>query len=239
MGGLSWTGGPFFRRRGDPLAKQFLEAIQVRRWRERQCSVLAARPLITQHDYILFHILLALGTGHLRDSVARQVPVQQLDTLSTPIFARCPVAGTDACRVMLRTLAGMEDFARANGHYRRWGAHPTLRHSACERLCLHCVLNSPEHRLNSEWHAYMDCPLTEKARREFVLTTKLETFFQGTSSIESFALLIARIRDDTRLINAFARFSLQVQSIRKVWFRRLSSEAMKVELAERIAALDV
>ena len=28
----------------------------------------------------------------------------------------------------------------------------------------------------------MDCPLTEKARREFVLTTKLETFFQGTSS---------------------------------------------------------
>ena len=103
----------------------------------------------------------------------------------------------------------------------------------------HCVLNSPEHRLDSEWHAYMDCPLTEKARREFVLTTKLETFFQGTSSIESFALLIARIRDDTRLINAFARFSLQVQSIRKVWFRRLSSEAMKVELAERIAALDV
>ena len=81
--------------------------------------------------------------------------------------------------------------------------------------------------------------LTEKARREFVLTTKLETFFQGTSSIESFALLIARIRDDTRSINAFARFSLQVQCIRNVWFRRLSSEAMKVELAERIAALDV
>ena len=61
----------------------------------------------------------------------------------------------------------------------------------------------------------------------------------GTRSIEKFALLVARIRDDTRLINAFARFSLQVQSIRKVWFRRLSSEAMKVELAERIAALDV
>ena len=85
----------------------------------------------------------------------------------------------------------------------------------------------------------MDCPLTEKARREFVLVAKLETFFQGTSSIESFALLIARVRDDTRLISAFARFSLQVQSIRKVWFRRLSSEAMQVELAERIAALDV
>ena len=85
----------------------------------------------------------------------------------------------------------------------------------------------------------MDCPLVEKARREFVLVTKLETFFEGASSIESFALLFARVRDDTRLISAFARFSLQVQSIRKVWFRRLSSEAMKFELAERIGALDV
>ena len=127
----------------------------MHRWRERQCSVLLARPQITRHDYVLFHILLALGTGQLRASVARQVPVQHLDTLSTPIFAGCPAASTDACRVMLRTLAGMEDFARANGHYRRWGAHPTLRHSACERLCLHCVLSSPEHRLDSEWHAIL------------------------------------------------------------------------------------
>ena len=87
--------------------------------------------------------------------------------------------------------------------------------------------------------SFMPPSLTEKARREFVLTTKLQRFFQGTRSIESFAPLIARIRDDTRSINAFARFSLQVQSIRKVWFRRLSSEAMKVELAQRIAALDV
>ena len=31
-------------------------------------------------------------------------------------IAGCPVASTDASRVMLRTLAGMEDFARANGH---------------------------------------------------------------------------------------------------------------------------
>ena len=52
-------------------------------------------------------------------------------------------------------------------------------------------------------------------------------------------VLVARIRDTTRLINAFARFSLQVQCIRKVWFRRLSSETTKVELADRIVALDV
>ena len=93
--------------------------------------------------------------------------------------------------------------------------------------------------MDSEWHAYLDCPLTENARREFVLLTKLETCFHGTSSVEKLALLVARIRDDSRLIDAFARFSLQVQCIRKVSFRRLSSEAKKVELAASIAALDV
>ena len=80
-----------------------------------------------------FHILLGLGKGRLRDSVARHDPFQKLDTLLTPIFARCPGASTDACRVILRTLAGMEDFARTNRHYRRWGTHPTLRYSVCER----------------------------------------------------------------------------------------------------------
>ena len=81
--------------------------------------------------------------------------------------------------------------------------------------------------------------MTENARREFVLLTKLETCFHGTSSVEKLALLVARIRDDSRLIDAFARFSLQVQCIRKVSFRRLSSEAKKVELAARIVAIDV
>ena len=115
-----------------------------------------------------------------------------------------------------------------------------LRHSECERRCLYCLMhNSLDRRLDSEWHAYMDCPLNESARREFVLLTKLETFFEGTSSVEKLALLVARIRDDSSLVNAFARFSLQVQCSRKVWFRRLSSEAKKIELAEKIAALDV
>ena len=70
------------------------------------------------------------------------------------------------------------------------------------------------------------------------MLTKLETFFEGTSSVEKLALLVARIRDDSSLVNAFARFSLQVQCSRKVWFRRLSSEAKKTELANCIAAQD-
>ena len=93
--------------------------------------------------------------------------------------------------------------------------------------------------MDSEWHVFLDCPLTEKACREFVVLTKLETCFHGTSSVEKLALLIARITNDSRLIDAFARYSLQVQCIRKVSFRRLSSDAKKAELAARIAALDV
>ena len=68
-------------------------------------------------DHIFFHILLALRSGQLRDSVVGHIAVGPRDTLRTPIFARCPGVNTDACRVMLRTLAGMEDFARTNAHF--------------------------------------------------------------------------------------------------------------------------
>ena len=50
-------------------------------------------------------------------------------------------------------------------------------------------------------------------------------------------LLVESIRDISRLVGAFARYSLQVQCSRRVWFRRLA-EAKKIELAERIVALD-
>ena len=150
----SWIGclglAPTLGRHRESLANQFLEALQVHQWQVGQCGVLFARPLLTQQDHILFHILLALGSGQLRDKVVGHIAVGPQDTLRTPSFGRCPGVNTDACRVMLRTLAGMEDFARTNAHFFRWDTHPTIRHSACERLCLHCLLNSPDQRLDSE-----------------------------------------------------------------------------------------
>ena len=50
-------------------------------------------------------------------------------------------------------------------------------------------------------------------------------------------LLVESIRDISCLVDAFARYSLQLQYYRRVWFRRLA-EAKKIELAERIVALD-
>ena len=49
-----------------------------------------------------------------------------------------------------------------------------------------------------------------------------------------FALLVARVREDNKLVNAFARFALQVQERRHHWIRQLSSEAMKQSLATKL-----
>ena len=99
------------------LSEPILDALQVNQWQVRQCGVLFARPLMIQQDHILFHILLVLGSGQLRDKVVGHIAVAPKDTLRTPIFARCLGVNTDACRLMLRTLAGMEYFARTNAHF--------------------------------------------------------------------------------------------------------------------------
>ena len=54
--------------------------------------------------------------------------------------------------------------------------------------------------------------------------------FSG-SSVENLALLVARVREDKKLVNALARFALQVQEYRHSWFRQLSSEAKQQSLA--------
>ena len=52
--------------------------------------------------------------------------------------------------------------------------------------------------------------------------------------MENLALLIARVREDQRLVNALARFALQVREHREKWFWQLSSEAMKQSLARKL-----
>ena len=81
----------------------------------------------------------------------------------------------------------------------------------------------------------MDCPQNVHARREFQLVTNLSFFFRERSTVDKLALLVARIREDVSLINALARFTLQVQRNRCRLFRHLSSEARKEELARLLA----
>ena len=61
---------------------------------------------------------------------------------------------------------------------------------------------------------------------------RLDRFFENGSSVENIALLVARIREDTKLVNALARLALQLPEYRQRWFRKLSSEANKQRLAQ-------
>ena len=106
------------------LARQFHEDLRIHQWQVRQCSVLTARPRESQHDFFLFHLLSALGSGSLREKLSLEQPVTVTDTISTPIFAELPTVSTESFRILLRTLAGLEDFARTNANCFRRAAHP-------------------------------------------------------------------------------------------------------------------
>ena len=77
----------------------------------------------------------------------------------------------------------------------------------------------------------MEGPLVRSQRREFILSTKLHNCFDCDSSVENFALLVARVREDKKFVNALARFARQIHDSRQCWFRQLSSEAIKQRLA--------
>ena len=72
------------------------------------------------------------------------------------------------------------------------------------------------------------------AREEFLLLTKLDHFFECSSSVERLAVLIAHIRENSSLVHALARFALQIQTNRRNWFRQLSTEANKKTLAAKL-----
>jgi hypothetical protein len=63
----------------------------------------------------------------------------------------------------------------------------------------------------------------------FILLTKLDTFFEHDSSVENFALLVARVREDTKVVNTLACFAR-----REGRFRQLSSEATKQRFAQML-----
>ena len=95
------------------------------------------------------------------------------------------------------------------------------------------------HCLDSEWHSIFDCPLHLAARQEFLLLTKLNSFFESRSSVEKLALLIAHIRENCPLVHALARFALQIQINRRNWFRQLSTDANKRALAAKLGVVQI
>ena len=98
-------------------------------------------------------------------------------------------------------------------------------------VCIVSTIMNEQFYLDSEWHSFMECPLVRSQRREFILSTKLHNCFDCDSSVENFALLVSRVREDKKLVNALARFARQIHDSRQCWFRQLSSEAIKQRLA--------
>ena len=92
-------------------------------------------------------------------------------------------------------------------------------------VCIVSTIMNEQFYLDSEWHSFMECPLVRSQRREFILSTKLHDCFDCDSSVENFALLVARVREDKKFVNALARFARQIHDSRQCWFRQLSSEA--------------
>ena len=95
-------------------------------------------------------------------------------------------------------------------------------------------INNNTH-LDSGWTGFYEGSLIHSPRRLFLLLTAIfETLFETGSSVENLALLVVRIRDDQKLVNALARFALQVQEYRQHSFRQLSSEAERKGLATKL-----
>ena len=67
------------------------------------------------------------------------------------VFRFLPKADTKAVRTLLRTLVGMEDFARTTAHYERRATHPDLADDLFKRSCLYCLARHGINVLDSEW----------------------------------------------------------------------------------------
>ena len=145
--GISWTGATFLGQETQfSLSRQFQEDLRIRKWRVRQSSVLTSRPRESQQDFFLFHLIQVLSSGRLREKITLNAPILDIETLQSPIFPELPTVNTESFSVFLRTLAGLEDFARTNSHAPdRRKIHPRLHNSTWDRSCLYCFFHRQHH----------------------------------------------------------------------------------------------
>ena len=125
----------------DTLARKYCRDVRALRWRTRQVDVMCARPAKFQHDIFLAHLIgvrngLNLQTLLNRNSVTRLTPEERRNLSTLPVFATKPGVSTRAIRILLRFLAGKEDFARRNGHFKRRRSHSQqLQTDEVKRYC--------------------------------------------------------------------------------------------------------
>ena len=205
-----------------PLSQQYVMDRERVLGAQRQAVLRAAPPTLYQQDYIFARIM-----SHFERTA-----------VTAAVFPILPTAPTGSIRVMLRTLAGMEDFARVNSHHARAGTHPGLSEHSFGRKCLSCYYRRGTLTLDSEWHSILACPLHDKTRREFILSTGLRDPFRTVCSIDKLLQLIIHIRMDQKQVHAFARFLYQIQFSRRRMFRHLSSAGPRTTLANLLEQLN-
>ena len=127
------------------------------------------------------------------------------------------------CRSVMRTLAGMEDFARVNAHYTRRIVFPDLYLACFKHMCLFCLVNLGQKVSDSEWHALCDCPSVSAARTRFQLRTDIELATANPSTVEDLCNIVSLVKTDRKLSGALSHFALDIRATRRHLFRKLSS----------------
>ena len=188
----------------DTLHVDFYADTMAKRWRARKDSVARAQPSVHQQDYLL-NVLVSNG-------VATEM-----------VFPLRPRADAGAVRALVRTFAGIEDYARWNAHHPRRQQMPGLGAQFARHCCLSCLADSGRFVLDSEWHAICDCPLHGAARRRFAYATDYD-FAQSTSdTAQSLIPLVTHVRDNAQFLGELAKFVLNLRATRRHRFRQLKS----------------
>ena len=139
----------------------------------------------------------------------------------------------------LKNLTGLEDFARTNAHHPRRTIPPDLSNDRLKKCCLYCLTNSAKIILDSEWHAFCECPGFAAARSRFCCSTALQINCSNPCAVDDLCSLVAAAVGGASLSGELARFALNIRSSRRHLFRQLSSDGPsgRALVAARSAAL--
>ena len=184
---------------------KYIEDVTNARWQARQRALLAQQVTDRQQDYVLRTIL------------------QELGNLEKPLFWKKPTASINAVRALVRTFAGVEDFARVNSHYMRRRHVLGLANDRFNRCCLACLTKIGKRVLASELHAVFDCPSHASARGRFALATNFSLNIEIESTAQDLRHIVTYTRHNASRLGELAKFLLNIRTTRRREHRHLTS----------------
>ena len=123
-GGFAMSGIPREHLRAE-LSRAFLNDATCKKWQDRQAKILFSELTTHQQDYFLQSLLLRARSNEERQLLAKNNRAR-VSPLSGVIFPVLFQADTGEMRILLRTIAGLEDFARTSAHHPHRKIHPDL-----------------------------------------------------------------------------------------------------------------